>query len=164
MSYVYRIKPFATVAGLPVVPGAHHVSAQANNYYVAYKLVGRTFSTLAVIYKEAMSGLYLAGAEPDVMATFPGGSTLQALVEISPANWGCWICDTIDTSPPTELIASLTQTLSIASTMSLLIPVQLTPTLIAIGGKPTAPYALASFDPVQIEETTTWIGDHLTPP
>jgi len=159
MSYIYRLKPLDTVAGLPVVPGAHHVSPQASGYYVAYKLTGRIFSTLAVIYKEALSDRYLVGAEPDIMATMPGGTTLNFLTTLNPANWGCWVCDTIDTSPPTNLIKSLTMTLGIVPGISLMAPVQLTPTLTAIGGKPTAPFALAGFDPTQIEETTTWIGD-----
>ena len=163
MSYIYQIKPLdITPTGVPIVPGATRVTAQSGGYFVAYRLVSRRYVTVAVIYKDYVTGYFLVGAEPAVMVTMPGGQTLQELVELDTTAWGCWLCDTIDTSGPEPALRANHIILSnlIVPSMSTISPVVIGPQLVAIGGKPSAPYALADFDPQEIEAGTLWIGDH----
>jgi len=164
MSYVYMVKPFEVVNNKPVVPGAFRVSAVIAGYFVAYKKVGTVISTLAIIYRDPATGKFLTGATQEVMDTFPGGETLDEIVSVDPAGWGTWNCDTIgplDEFGIPRLISGATVfTTGILPNISSLVPVVLSPTIVAIGGQPSAPYDLAGFIVSDLEVTTTWIGDH----
>jgi len=164
MSYVYMVKPFEVVDNKPVVPGAFRVSAIIYGYFVAYKKVGRVISTLAIIYRDFATGKFLVGATQEVMDTFPGGETLDEIVSVDPAGWGTWNCDTIgpldEFGIPRLINGAIVFTTGILSTISGLLPLVLSPTVVAIGGQPSAPYNLAEFSVEDLEATTTWIGDH----
>lgn len=163
MSYAYMIKSIEYVNGVPVFPGAHHVTPQIYGYYVAYKLVGRRFSTLAVLYREPVTGQTLVGAEQAILDTIPGGETLNETVAVNPADWGCWKCDTVGLDQygePQLLNGVITFTTEILLTTCQMEMAVLAPTLMAVGGAPSAPFSLGLFLVEDIDATSIWIGDH----
>ena len=153
----YKVVPLTVVNGIPVIPGAHHVSPQADGYFVAYKKVGRIGSTLAIIYRDP-SGRFLVGAESSVLDTLPGES-LDSLVTKNPTNWHTWK-GAVETDDPQKAETLLViKTDKASTTISKASPINLDATRRMIGARPTAPHRLAQFSPTEIKKQTKWIGD-----
>ena len=168
MSYIYRIAPLDIVDNIPVFPGCDHVSPQGPQvpgYFVIYGSTPnpRRHITWGVIFKDYLTNKCLVGAEPDILNTIPGCITLQELVFPTPHLWSCWQCDTkkFELGEWVNYWDDIVFTAftPMVSTISSLAPLALIDK-IAIGGKPAAPFALGSFNPVEIATGVTYIGDH----
>jgi len=160
MAYTnYKVVPLTAVNGIPIIPGAHHVSKIVEGYFVAYKKAGRVGSTLAIIYRDP-SGRFLVGAERALLDALPGES-LDSLVTQTPANWHTWKGAIEKDNPQDNQNLVVIKTDKVSKTMSKAAPINLDATRRLIGARPTASHRLAQFSPTEIEKQTKWIGDTL---
>lgn len=155
MTFLYRIlQNFDPNA----VPDANLVVG-CFDFSIAYKTspgVGKT-RTLTIAYHDP-SGVWLVGAEPQIMSKLPTPRvTLQAWIN-GLGLWHTWRVD----GHNAEDFANVIVEAEIPSSVSSAKPVNLGDGRSVIGGQATAGSRLGDFSPSEIEVGTTWRGDHIT--
>lgn len=126
------------------------------DYIVAYKTtpgIGKT-QTIVIAYQDS-SGVWLVGAEPNVMAKLPTPRVaLQAWINAL-GLWHTWRVDGHNDEDFKNLIASV----ELPADVSTANPEDLGNGRFAVGGKATARCRLGPFRPIDIEVDTVWRGD-----